>query len=709
VSRHSRRVSPGDRRFKFFEADGKCQRCGAPITLESFHLAHLRAASHGGPAVMGNVEAWCVPCNLKNGACDVRDTRMPLLDWQKEALPKILEPLSMQRVATLMAAPGAGKTLFSGATFCVGQDAGLWQRLLVLVPRLPLVNQWKRALLEDCHIALDTSAAARGSGHEYPKMDGICMTYQALLSASVRERHRDEVVNTPTLVVLDEVHHLGQPVNDENGGAAWANAVRELVGDLRTGINVAGVLNLSGTLFRTSPKERISTVQYINVSGERGEPRIQAIANFEIHADRLVREGRLRAPDLYRVGATVQIVDLKTAQITVSSMADLNDDAEARVALRSLNQVAEWKTQLVEVTLNQLELRCRDGRNAPVKALIVTHRQEMARAFAEEVNKQMASRRLNPLAECVVSDDGADAYRRLSEFRIKRRPGALCSVGMVGEGYDCPEIAVVMYATNVQTAQYIRQVVARGQRVTAWEREKVGHPLTTAIILPDIPDLVEQFRGILAPMVHDIEASPANANNPPSPDRPSGSSTTSPWSDKTLTAVHDPTLDVVSAVSTDGTFDADPALEELLTPMLRAVNLPESSWPRVAHVMDMVSQQRAFDPPILKQPASAAAVAERPAPVRRPLTSREHHEGLRERLASLRNWWAAVPNRQGGQPIAHFNREIHDHAGIRELDRATPEQLQRAIAYAVGRIRLYCTQTSTPLPKSFRDPADGNS
>jgi len=78
---------------------------------------------------------------------------------------------------------------------------------------------------------------------------------------------------------------------------------------------------------------------------------------------------------------------------------------------------------------------------------------------------------------------------------------------MAGEGYDCPDIAVVTYATNVQTAQYIRQVVARGQRVTKWEREKVGHPLTTAIILPDISDLVEQFKGILAPMVHDIEPS----------------------------------------------------------------------------------------------------------------------------------------------------------------------------------------------------------
>ena len=591
ATRYARRISPDDRRHIFSLSGGACQRCGAEITLNTFHVAHLRAAS-GGPAVPDNLEAWCVPCNVKNGNHDVRDTGVSLRDWQQEALPIVLEALTMQRVATVMAAPGAGKTLFSGAAFVAGQEAGLWNRLLVLVPRVPLVEQWQDALLNGCHIALDTAEGARGSGRELAKMDGICTTYQGVLSAPVRERHRHALRDTWTLVILDEVHHLGQPVNDDNGGAAWAKAVRELVGDLRTGLNVAGVLNLSGTLFRTSPTERISTVQYDDVVGEHGEARIQAIANYEIHPDRLVREGLLRPPDLFRVGATVEIVDLATAQITVSAIADLNDDAAARVALRRLNLREEWKTQLVKVTLDQLERRHRDSKGAPVKALIVTHRQEMAKAFAQEVDRQMAARGLQQLAECVVSDDGPDAYRRLDDFRQKRRVGVLCTVGMAGEGYDCPDIAVVTYATNVQTAQYIRQVVARGQRVASWEREKVGHPLTTAIILPDVPDLVEQFTAILAPMVHDIQLPPQPAAPPP--DRPAGSSAFA-WSDKDLVGVRDAALEVVSAVTTGGTFDVDPALEDLLTPILREMNLAESLWPRFAQAIDLLNRQRPFE------------------------------------------------------------------------------------------------------------------
>jgi superfamily II DNA or RNA helicase len=708
ATRHSRRISPGDRRTIFFQSGGNCQRCNQPITLATFHVAHLRAASHGGPAILPSLEAWCVGCNLRNGNRDVRDTRVPLRDWQNEALPIVMEALTMQKHATVMAAPGGGKTLFAGAVFGIGQDAGLWSRLLVVVPRLPLVEQWKNSLLRDCHIALDTKEGARQAGRELFKMDGLCCTYQALLSQSVRERHRHAVAGTPTLVILDEVHHLGHQVQDGGDGLAWARAVADVVGDLRTGLNVAGVLNLSGTLFRTSPTERISTVEYTETTGGHGETRIQAVANYEIHPERLVREGLLRPPDLFRVGATVEIVDLTTAQITVSAIADLDDDAGSRVALRRLNLQPEWITELVRVTLQQLETRHRDSKGKPVKALIVTHRQDMARAFEKEVNRQMTARGLQPLAECVVSADGPDAYRRLDDFRQQGRVGVLCTVGMAGEGYDCPEIAVVTYATNVQTPQYIRQVVARGQRVTKWEREGQG-PLSVAIILPDMPDLVKQFTGILAPMIHDIEVPQQSTPSGPNEDGPIGSGSAAPWSDKDLVGVQDAALEIVSAVSTSGTFDVDPALADLLAPILREVNLPESSWPRFAQAIDLLNQQRPFESPIGPTAAriqSAAAVADRPAPVQRPLTPREHHDFVRRQLVEATRWWAQFPAKKGGQAVPLFVNEIYRQAGIRKLDDASPEQLKRAFVAAMRRIQRYCTDSGTPLPRWARRSDD---
>lgn len=698
ATRASRRIPPGLRQEVFFLSGGNCQRCNQPINQASFHVAHLRAASHGGPVVLANIEAWCPPCNLKNGNADVRDTRVKLRPWQEEALPIVMEALSMARVSTVMAAPGAGKTIFAGAVFAAGQDAGLWHRLLVVVPRSALVEQWKRSLLENSHIALDTKNTARQGGREMRGMDGVCITYQGLLPDDARRRHSDAVRTVPTLVVLDEVHHLGLPVADEANAAAWSEAIRDVVGDLRTQLNVAGVLNLSGTLFRTSPKERISTVRYAEVKGERGEDRIQSIADYEIHPERLVREGLLRAPDLYRVGATVEIVNLTTAEVTTGAIADLDDDSAKRLALRQLNLKPEWIQQLVSVTLDQLESRHRDAKRSPVKALIVTHRQDMARQFAQEVDRQMVARQLQPLAEVVVSEDGADAYRRLEKFRLQKRVGVLSTVGMAGEGYDCPDIAVVTYATNVQTAQYIRQVVARGQRVTQWERERVGQPLTTAIILPDVPELVKMFTEILAPMVHDIEL-PTVADGGSMPGSSGGSGTRAPgWTDKELVSVRDAAVDIVSAISTSGSFDVSPELFDLLAPILREVNLPESSWPRVAQLLDLLNKQRPFEKPVTLQPPPP----QRPETSKRDLTPREHHDAIRKKLTRATGWWAAVASRNGGQPVNHFVAEIYRQIGITSLDKASPDQLRRALLAAHERIRRFAGGKSIAVPQWAR-------
>ena len=698
MSRHSRRIPPGLRRQKYHEADGHCRRCGCAIDVETFHVAHVRSDAHGGPAIPENLEAWCAPCNIAFGNRDADDTRVQFRDWQKEALEPILKELTFEQVATLMAAPGAGKTLFTALIFAVGQDAGLWSRLLVLVPRVPLVNQWARALLHGYHIDLDTHKGARDSGRELQRMDGVATTYQSLLSPDVRERHRDALRDTRTLVVLDEVHHLGQPLADESGGPAWSQAVRELVGDVRTGLQVAGVLNLSGTLFRTSPRERIATVRYTDLTTAAGEARIQAIANYEIHPERLVREGLLRPPNLFRVGATVQIVDLTTAEVTTSPIADLSDDQSKRLALRQLNLRPEWIVRMVSATLDQLEMRHRDGVHAPVKALIVTHRQEMARAFGQEVDRQMVARGLQPLAEVVVSDDGLDAYRRLEDFRRKPRVGVLCTVGMAGEGYDCPELAVVTYATNVLTPQYIRQVVARGQRVTEWERQKLGRSLTAAIILPDIPDLVKEFTTLLAPMVHEID--PQIQSGGPGPTGPGGPGLPT----KDLISVQDAALDVVSAVTATGAADVDPALADLLLPLLRELMMLESDWPRIAILLQKLDKQRPFDPSVFG--GTAQARPDRPTATSRPLTSREHHEVIRTKLVHLTRWWAHFPAKNGGEPVSHFVTAVYRQAGIRSLNDATPEQLILAWQAARVRIDAYCREKGIMPPKIMREEPD---
>ncbi len=136
------------------------------------------------------------------------------------------------------------------------------------------------------------------------------------------------------------------------------------------------------------------------------------------------------------------------------------------------------------------------------KALIVAGRQEGARAFHEEVDRQMRARGLTPLASLAISDE-QDAQRTLDDFRDQKKPGVLCTVNMAGEGYDCPDIAVIGYASNKLTSLFVRQVTARAMRVTDQER-KLERVIPAAVVLPDAQALVEQLVSYLAPFTHEV-------------------------------------------------------------------------------------------------------------------------------------------------------------------------------------------------------------
>ena len=213
--------------------------------------------------------------------------------------------------------------------------------------------------------------------------------------------------------------------------------------------------------------ERISTVRY----AQDDEQRLVSLVDFEVTAVELIRDGQLRPVDLFRRGATVELVDLGKAQRIVSRIANLDQNQAGRAAIRGLPTDPTWRENFVEAVLERLELRHRDLGNGPAKALIVARSQDDARMFQETADRLMRERGLRPIAELAISSE-LDAQQVLERFRRHERSGVLCTVDMAGEGYDCPEITVVGFATNKLTPLYVRQVVARAQRVTAYEREK---------------------------------------------------------------------------------------------------------------------------------------------------------------------------------------------------------------------------------------------
>lgn len=178
------RIPRVQRERLFQRSGGVCERCASRIDIDTFHVSHLRALSHGGPSVDENLAAWCSRCNLTLGADDAADTRVLPREWQLRALDRTVERIARTRVATLVAAPGAGKTVFAGLMFEALHSADVVDRMVVLVPRLPLVEQWHDALLRARHIELRPGGEVERNGQQ-----GVIVTYQSL-SANTIGVHR---------------------------------------------------------------------------------------------------------------------------------------------------------------------------------------------------------------------------------------------------------------------------------------------------------------------------------------------------------------------------------------------------------------------------------------------------------------------------------------------------------------------------------------
>src|SRR4030095_2425924 len=73
---------------------------------------------------------------------------------QQEALEPVVQRIVDSGVATVSAAPGAGKTIFASLVFERLLALGAVERMVVLAPRRTLIKQWVGALARQRHVEL---------------------------------------------------------------------------------------------------------------------------------------------------------------------------------------------------------------------------------------------------------------------------------------------------------------------------------------------------------------------------------------------------------------------------------------------------------------------------------------------------------------------------------------------------------------------------
>ncbi len=404
--------------------------CGVCVDQlpEVFHVHHVIPWAGGGPTEVDNGMAVCPDCHRRAPIKTLLEF-IPRA-WQVEALERIKPLLISGEFATLNAAPGAGKTKFTAWIFVMLREIGVAGRMVVFGPTANLRKQWR----DECKpfgIFLHPDSVT-----ERPGEDGVALTYAALADPSRLDQLITDADATPTLFVLDEVHHLAKSQGGQAG--AWAVNIGKLVGTPDRPLHP--VLNLSGTLFRSKGNEQITTIRY-----ERVGDQIQTIADYSIAAGRLINERQLRHIKVLGFDAdmVVSAVDVaKSASTGADAIraVDLEDKKLRSAILPEMLRSPRFIKGIIGETIRRLGHASVALEGAPVKGLIVADSIEHANQLYDEVVEQAGQRHA-----FLVHGDVPGAEAEIERFRKSTGQAIMVAVQMVTEGFDVPDICVLTY------------------------------------------------------------------------------------------------------------------------------------------------------------------------------------------------------------------------------------------------------------------------
>jgi superfamily II DNA or RNA helicase len=357
-----------------------------------------------------------------------------LRPWQRAALDKLHQHNELGNNSFLaVATPGAGKTTFAlaAATLSVARSKQLakttgapQQRVVVCAPTAHLKLQWAQAATR-FGLHLDPYWAS-STGQLPPDMHGIVTTYQQVSTSAAALRK----LTAGAFVILDEIHHAG----DEK---AWGDSVRKAFepADQR--------LCLSGTPFRSDT----AAIPFVTYKLE------EASADYEYgYGDALTDGGVVRPVYFPRINGFMEWV-APDGTVNAASFDDALDRQGSAQRLRTaLSPEGEWIGPVLAQAHQQL-MTLRE-RHPEAGGLIIATDQEHALAIVKEMKVRL---RITPAL--AVSDD-PQASKKIAAFANSTDPW-IVAVRMISEGVDIPRLAIGVYATTTTTELFFRQAVGR--------------------------------------------------------------------------------------------------------------------------------------------------------------------------------------------------------------------------------------------------------
>ena len=337
--------------------------------------------------------------------------------------------------ALIVATPGAGKTRFATRLAHALHEDRTVARTLVVVPREHLKAQVAGAM---AGAGIELEHRFRNADAGLPSdLDGAVVTYQQVAANPQRFA---ALARTPSLVVLDEIHHAGEE-------ASWGQALRDAFGHARHRVS------MSGTPFRTDG----AAIPFVPYAAGA------CVADFAYDYAQALADGVCRALVFPMQGGEAEWV----SRDGVEMRAHFEEKLEKRHAserLRTALTQETWLGDVLEKAHGKL-LEARALGHADAGGLVAAMNQEHARFVAEVLERRTGVR-----AQIVVSDLD-DASKRIRTFAKSRDPW-IVAVHMISEGVDIPRLRVGVFASNVISELYFRQFCGRFVRTGADPRSQ---------------------------------------------------------------------------------------------------------------------------------------------------------------------------------------------------------------------------------------------
>ena len=491
----------------FSRSNGYCQSCGAPITLTDFHADHVIPWSKGGKTTLANGQALCRPCNLNKSATMEIPYQMhlpagwTLRAWQEEfvnrylssAIQQINKPPSEINAFILHAFPGAGKSLAQCLVARTLFEQGYIDQVIFCVPSKLLREQ----MVDD---AAKVGLTLNGKRLDTTGFMGIVTSYAQI--GYVDSKETGKMINAellrkicaerPTMVIADEMHHLGR-------GKNWGDAF-----ELAFGQHAVARLMTSGTPFR-SDSSTLPWCRYSNKKIDLSPPHAYSYgyglsqwnSKFSALGDRVVRDVVVHPWD-GEVNFTVkryehgEFVEERTFTHRLTDNIDelypdvfedltgpddepvkLIDNRRLRQDIKSKRRLAAiecgtpahpYGTDYVRDQLVTANDQLKDVRRSHPWAggLIVCNSIVHADAVAKALKHWTGEDSV-----VIHSESGAGA-RAIKEFRGNRteaRTKWIVSVGKISEGVDIKHLRVCVYLSRIQAPLRWTQILGRVLRV----------------------------------------------------------------------------------------------------------------------------------------------------------------------------------------------------------------------------------------------------